>query len=206
MTTSLTAQNVKDISGLYGECEIGFFACTQMYLKPNGIFNYFIFYDVGGGTVLEGQWQYKFDTIYLNTFKQPKQQKTFIINSETSNLDSLRIHVYDYDSLGMGFAEILINNNILVKCDQDGFAKISSLPVNNIVVHFITESFTFNIKDIYAKDISLFIPFQGSSIPEYLINEKWLYKKNKLLPFLRFEKKYDKKYSLPRTELINKRF
>ena len=115
-SSSLLAQNNKDISGLYGECEIGFLSCEQMYLSPNGTFSYFLCYDVGGGYVSEGHWQYKFDTLYLNTYKQPKQQKSYIVNSVSNNPDSILIHVYDYDSTNMSFAQIVINNTIHLTC------------------------------------------------------------------------------------------
>lgn len=206
ITTTLTAQHQSEISGLYGECEIGFFTCLQMELKPNGTFDYFIFYDVGGGSVLEGQWQFKNDTIYLNTFKQPKQQKSIIIDTQSDNKNFINIRVYDYDSLKMGFAEIIINNKIQMYCDKNGLITVPDMPIESITVKFSTESTTFNLNGEKGNNISLFIPILDGAIPSYLSNEKWLYKKNKLIPYLRSNKNYNKKYALKKTELNNKRF
>jgi hypothetical protein len=205
-SSSLFGQTIKDISGLYGECAIGFFACEQMYLKPDGTFSYFLFYDVGGGNVSEGKWQYKYDTLYLTTFKKPKQPNPYIINTEFKNSDSLQIHVYDYDSTKLGFAHIVINDTIRQNCDENGCAKIPNMPIYRILVNYISESYTYNLKDINVKDVSLFIPFAHSTQSDYFIDEKWLYKKNKLIRYNRIKQKYDIKYPLPKTDLSNKRF
>ena len=65
-------QTRKDITGFYGECTPGFFACTQIELKKDSTFEYGIFYDVGGWVSWTGKWTMKRDTLVLNSFRQPK--------------------------------------------------------------------------------------------------------------------------------------
>jgi len=72
-------QSRKDITGLYGECSNGFFACEQIELKKDSTFEYGIFYDVGGWVIWEGNWTLKHDTLILNSFRQPKDSLDYSI-------------------------------------------------------------------------------------------------------------------------------
>lgn len=65
-------QSCSTVDKLYGRCENGYYSCTQILLKKDSTFEYFIFYDVGGGSVLKGNWLRNKDTIVLNTYKQPQ--------------------------------------------------------------------------------------------------------------------------------------
>ena len=66
--TLLSCKTQKDT--LYGKCWKHYYACTQILLKDNGEFEYFQFYDVGGSTIVKGQWQSVNDTVILNTYEQ----------------------------------------------------------------------------------------------------------------------------------------
>jgi hypothetical protein len=198
-------QKNNGFSGLYGECEIGFFACMQIDLDPNGSFEYFIFFDVGGGRVLKGNWNLKEDTLILNTFDQPKQLTPTIINDYDNKNDSITIRIFDQDSINLWLSQLVINN-LEYNCDTTGVAKIPKQIIDEITVHFLNQSYTIKINNKDFKDISIFVPLPISVPPAYLTNEKWLVKGKKLFPYFRFEKGYDKKCYLEKTEAINKRF
>ncbi len=63
-----TTGKIGDKTILYGECNEGYFACTQFELKEDMTFEYYMFYDVGGGIIKQGKWKYaNGDTLVLNT-------------------------------------------------------------------------------------------------------------------------------------------
>ena len=72
LSISSFGQTRKDITGLYGECSIGYFSCEQIELKKDSTFEYGIFYDVGGWVTWTGNWTMKHDTVTLNSYRQPK--------------------------------------------------------------------------------------------------------------------------------------
>ena len=75
----LSGQTRKDITGLYGQCSPGFFACTQIELKNDSTFEYGIFYDVGGWVTWTGKWTMRSDTLVLNSYRQPKDSIDYSI-------------------------------------------------------------------------------------------------------------------------------
>ena len=72
-------QTRKDITGLYGKCSDGFFACEQIELKKDSTFEYEIFFDVGGWVTWTGSWTMNHDTLILNSYKQPKDSLDYSI-------------------------------------------------------------------------------------------------------------------------------
>jgi hypothetical protein len=78
-SVSTFGQTGKDVTGLYGECSNGFFACEQIELKKDSTFEYGIFYDVGGWVNWTGKWTIKHDTLILNSFRQPKDSLDYSI-------------------------------------------------------------------------------------------------------------------------------
>jgi hypothetical protein len=200
-----SGQRNSEISGLYGECGIGFFSCTQIYLDTNGIFEYFIFNDVGGGKTVKGSWALKNDTLVLNTFNKPRQIDPVVLNSYEKENDSICIRVFDQDSTNLGLAQ-LIFNNLEFTCDVFGILKVPKQVIKQITVEYLTQSFKISFINTTFTDISIFVPFQNSTIPEYLVDEKWLVNRDKLIPYLRNEQGYDKKYFLRKINIDNKRF
>ncbi len=73
---------------LYGKCGKHYYACTQILLKDNGEFEYFQFYDVGGSTIVKGQWQSVNDTVVLNTYEQQNDRLDTVIESTIQNQKS----------------------------------------------------------------------------------------------------------------------
>ena len=81
--TLLSCKTQKDT--LYGKCGKHYYACTQILLKDNGEFEYFQFYDVGGSTIVKGQWQSVNDTVILNTYEQQHDRLDTVIESTIQN-------------------------------------------------------------------------------------------------------------------------
>ena len=84
--TLLSCRTQKDT--LYGKCGKNYYACKQILLKNNGEFEYFQFYDVGGSTVVKGQWQSINDTVVLNTYEQQNYRLDTVIELTTQNQKS----------------------------------------------------------------------------------------------------------------------
>ena len=102
---------VGDKTILYGDCSPGYFVCHQFELNKDKTFEFYIFYDVGGGHVLKGNWsRFKKDTIKLNTFQQPHIPRTYYtgkVDNEFS--DSIRIEIKDFE-IPLGYAYVEIND------------------------------------------------------------------------------------------------
>ncbi|WP_439185879.1 hypothetical protein [Carboxylicivirga taeanensis] len=75
---STFGQEKLKITGLYGKCQSGYFACEQLEIKSDSTFEYGIFYDVGGWKIWTGNWSLSNDTLILNTFKQPQTESDSI--------------------------------------------------------------------------------------------------------------------------------
>jgi hypothetical protein len=78
----------KDEDKLFGKCKTPLWGCTQLLLKSDKTFEYWIFEDVGGENLIKGTWEkYNGDTIKLNSYNQPEKDDVlaklnlkFIIN------------------------------------------------------------------------------------------------------------------------------
>ena len=69
------ATKVKD-SKLYGKCKIPMYGCTQLKHNKNKTFEFFIFEDVGGKNLTNGNWKiYNRDTLILNSYAQPSKDE-----------------------------------------------------------------------------------------------------------------------------------
>lgn len=103
--TILSCRSKKDV--LYGKCQKNYYACTQVLLKKNGEFEYFQFYDVGGSTVVKGQWQSRDDTVILNSYEQQEHRIDTVIESTTWNRNSRIEFAGDFHGyVGVGAAKI----------------------------------------------------------------------------------------------------
>jgi hypothetical protein len=200
-----SAQKSKDISGLYDNRKSILYECEQIYLNKNGNFEYYINSDLGGSNIFKGSWYFISDTLYLSTFNKPRQLYSFIINSHKENNDSILILVYKNDSIPLS-TSILVNNSFKKKSDINGKVYFSAQIIECVDLFFLNQSYHFEFKPVVDKDLTLFIPIIKSQVPEYLMNDKWLYKNKMLFPYGRADNKYDKKYSLKKMKLINKKF
>ena len=164
----------KSIIGLYGKCGKKYFACTQIELKSDKTFEYFIFMDVGGGTIVKGNWeQISSDSIKLNTFDQPKNPSTTFKGKINPDLtDTVKIKIHDFES-PLAAASIIINDQKSEgkAANMDGITKFKAQEIKTITYHYLGQKETieidnpnFNEIEITVKDLDL------NAVPRYLTN------------------------------------
>ncbi len=126
---STFGQEKLKITGLYGKCQSGYFACEQLEIKSDSTFEYGIFYDVGGWRIWTGYWDLSNDTLILNTFKQPQTESDSITislaNGYFFNTDFLtdlkmrwkgkRIYTWDSQNKEISRKRFLSKTNIKYK-------------------------------------------------------------------------------------------
>jgi hypothetical protein len=174
----------KSVVGLYGKCGKGYFTCSQIELKPDNTFEYFIFHDVGGGNVIKGTWKkISNDTIVINTYKQPEIPKTTYVGKINPNLiGKVKIRISDKKG-ALGFTDVFINDREQLKvANNNGIAEFEVESIKNIEYRFIShqekieiENPNYNEIDILIKDLDL------NAVPEFITNEKIVFKRNKII-------------------------
>ena len=202
--------------GLYGECEKKFYACTQLELKEDSTFTYYIFLDVGGLSIIKGTWKIFEDTLILNTFNQPdrfhkrsKIYKTkFIEKYDSTITKGSKIEVVDGDNLPFGYANILINDgSIKGITDTSGIYYSDNDNISLLQYQFLdlNEKFIIsNNKSNYFKIIARDIDF--NVIPSYLTDEKYILKNGKIYYRSKADGKFVTEYSLKKTNIKKLRF
>ncbi len=85
LSSFLSGQKVKDITGLYSKCPEGYFACEQIELKNDSTFEYGIFYDVGGWTSWSGTYKIDGNFIIINSYRQPQTESEKQMAKEAYN-------------------------------------------------------------------------------------------------------------------------
>jgi hypothetical protein len=111
------ASKVRD-SELYGKCETPMYGCTQLKLNTDKTFEYFVFEDVGGESLTKGTWKAHYgDTIILNSYKQPIEEK--IDTEETIFINSNREYIVNQ--------LIILKRNKVIYIPQNKNIKIFSL-------------------------------------------------------------------------------
>lgn len=182
------------VVGLYGKCEKHYFACSQIELKPDKTFEYFIFMDVGGASLTKGNWEkISNDTIVLNTFNQPKNPKTTYqgrINHEL--IDTIKIRISDKNG-PVEFAIVHINNTVKKKeTDSNGMVEFNSKSLQNIEYVFLSQKEKIPINNPKYNEIEILIrDLDINSFPDYLTDYKIVLKGKQLI--------FDSKYSLTKT-------
>lgn len=191
----------KSVVGLYGKCGKSYFACTQIELKTDNTFEYYIFYDVGGGSVLKGTWKrISNDTIVINTFKQPQFPKTTYIGKVNPNLKGkVKIRISDKDG-SLGASNVFINDRAQIKvADENGIAEFQVNSIKNIEYGFLSQSEKIEIDNPHYNEIEVLIKdLDLNAIPEFITNEKIIFKRNKII--------MDTTYVYKRTSLKNKQW
>ncbi|WP_298346999.1 hypothetical protein [uncultured Algibacter sp.] len=191
----------KSVVGLYGKCGKSYFACTQIELKSDNTFEYYIFYDVGGGSVLQGTWKrISSDTIVINTFKQPQFPKTTYIGKVNPNLKGkVKIRISDKDG-SLGASNVFINDRAQIKvADENGIAEFQVNSIKNIEYGFLSLSEKIEIDNPNYNEIEVLIKdLDLNAIPEFITNEKIIFKRNKII--------MDTTYVYKRTSLKNKQW
>nr|WP_299387537.1 hypothetical protein [Allomuricauda sp.] len=191
----------KSIVGLYGKCGKGYLACTQIEFKSDNTFEYFIFYDVGGGSVLKGNWKrISSDTVVINTFKQPEFPKTTYVGRINPNLKGIvKIRISDKNG-SLGGSNVLINDRELIKvAGENGIAEFDVDYIRNIEYGFLSQSEKIKIDNPNYNEIEILIKdLNLNVIPEFITNEKILVKRNKII--------MDSTYVYKRTSLKNRQW
>ena len=191
----------KSFVGLYGKCGKSYLACTQIELKADNTFEYFIFMDVGGANVLKGTWNnISNDTIVLNTYHQPEISKTTYkgkINPELKG--KVRIKISDKNGV-LGFANVEINDKELgIATNENGIAEFETESLENVHYNFLGHQETIKIDNSNYNDIEILIKdLDINAIPEFLTDYKIVIKGNKLI--------INTKYIFKKTNLMNKQW
>lgn len=194
----------KSIIGLYGECHKGYFACTQLELKSDSTFEYYIFFDVGGGTIKKGTWKVDKDTLILNTYNQPQIARGYkILDSENNN--TKEIHCFDRDSVPIFYGTIIINHSDTLVLDENGKALYNAEIENIQILGLMTQNNEFTVKSRNYSQIAFFVDNFLCHNPDYLTNEKLIIDGKEIKEYYYCHGRYADK-GLKRTNIKNKRF
>lgn len=193
----------KSLVGLYGECDKrGYFVCSRIELKSDSTFEYYIFFDVGGGHVLKGPWhKISNDTIVLNTYEQPQILKTTYKGKINPDLKGkVRVYIMHQDE-ELSFSIVSINDGEqTIISDLNGLAEFSSESVKNITYSYLGQEETIPIDNPNYNEVEISIKDYGMEgpTPIYLTNYKVVIGKKKL--FMDTNQEYKK------TPLKNKKW
>lgn len=189
----------KSIIGLYGSCPNNYYACSQIEIKANNTFEYFIFMDVGGVNILKGNWKkISNDSISLNTFEQPTIPKTLYTGIENeSSIKKIKIS----DKYGpIIFASVSINdNNNWKETDINGFVEFNESEINNIYLISLGVNEKILVENKNLDEIHVIVKdLQTGVIPEYLVDYKLKIKNDRIF--------ITEKNSLKKTKIENKQW
>lgn len=191
----------KSAIGLYGKCGKSYLACTQIELKADNTFEYFIYMDVGGGSVLKGTWKkVSNDTIILNTYKQPVNPKTTYVGKINPDLNGkLKVRISDNNG-SLGFSNVFINNRKQIKAsDSNGVAEFDVQFIKNVEYEYLGQQEIIEIDNPNYNEIEIIIKdLNVNAIPEFITDYKIVFKQNKII--------MDSSYVYKRTNLKNKQW
>ncbi len=173
----------KSLTGLYGKCGKKYLGFTQIELKSDKTFEYFIFMDVGGGTVVKGNWeQISADNIKLNTFEQPKNPSTTYKGKINPNrTDNVEITIRDLE-LPLAAAFIVINDqNERKSADVNGIAELETKDVKTITYHYIGQKETIEIDNPNSTKIEITVrDLDLNAVPRFLTDKIMIVDNRKL--------------------------
>lgn len=174
----------KSAIGLYGSCRENYLFCEQIELNPDSTFEYYIFMDVGGGSVIEGSWKRAGNnSIVLNSFERPINSITTYSGRIDENRNkSIKITIRDANS-PFTMAYVIINNGPSGKvADLNGVVEFEIEEVNSITYEFIGRNETIEIENPNYNDIDIIVrDFEYTAIPKFITNEVIHQKKGKLI-------------------------
>ncbi|MFD0990760.1 hypothetical protein ACFQ1R_11680 [Mariniflexile jejuense] len=191
----------KSVVGLYGKCGKNYFACTQIELKSDKTFEYFIFMDVGGGTVVKGNWEKtSTDSIKLNTFEQPKNPSTTYSGKiNPDQIDDVKITIRDLE-LPLAAAFIVINDQNEGKAaDVNGIVELETQKIKTITYHYLGQKETIEIDNPNYNEIEIIVrDLDLNAVPRFLTDKIMVLNKGKLF--------FNDGYSLKKTHLKNRQW
>lgn len=159
----------KSIVGLYGKCERGYLACTQIELKSDSTFTLLSYSDVGGASFYYGDWIHvSTDSIMLLPPKKSRTLFTEKINPELTG--KLKVTILDdgdeyHSQSAIENVLVIINEPPVGKVtDANGVVLFDNPQTQKIICRFLSiydETFDLSsseindvqiiIKDIYIK-------------------------------------------------------
>ena len=172
----------KSVVGLYGKCGKKYLACNQIELKADNTFEYFVFLDVGGGTVIKGNWeQISKDSIKLNTYDQPKQPTTtYIGKNNKNNNDKVKITIADLNFPLEG-ANIWVNDEQGKVADRNGEAEFNVSNVQKVRYQYLGKDETIKIDSPDYDEIEITISdLDLSAVPRFFTDKIMTIKNKKL--------------------------
>lgn len=174
----------KSVVGLYGKCEKNYLGCTQIELKPDNTFEYYIYMDVGGEAILKGTWIITgHNNIFLYTHNQPKNPKIKYSGITDNKInDKIIIKVSDSEGPLSGVSVSINNNKEWIYANENGIVEFPIQEINSISYFYFDQSETvkvehpdYNYFTVTTKDIDIHV------VPQYLTNEKLIHRKNHLI-------------------------
>jgi len=170
---------------LYGKCSNGYLACTQFKLLEDNTFEYYIFMDVGGGTVLKGKWEaLNGDTLILNTNNQPNVVKTYYnghLNAELK--DKVKIRIMDFEQ-PLAAAVLKVNDDEVKSADSNGAAYFNTTVIKKITYNYLGQSETIEIDNQDLNEIEITVKdLQLGAVPDYFANELVVAKKSEIIMY-----------------------
>ncbi|WP_405569027.1 hypothetical protein [Winogradskyella sp. Asnod2-B02-A] len=191
----------KSVIGLYGKCEKSYFACTQIELKSDKTFEYFIFMDVGGGNVVKGNWeQISTDSIKLNTFEQPKNPSTTYSGKiNPDRIENVKIKIRDLE-LPLAAAFIVANDQNSGKAaDVNGIAELETQEIKTITYHYLGQKETIEIDNPNYNEIEIIVrDLDLNAVPRFLTDKIMVLNNGKLF--------FNDGLSLKKTHLKNRQW
>ncbi|KAA5536354.1 hypothetical protein F0919_01415 [Taibaiella lutea] len=171
---------------LYGKCEKGYFVCSQLELRQNNEFEYYVFLDIGGGNTIKGTWKrLGGDTLMLNSYKQPNIPKTYFKAKKLQSYnDSVIIKIQNYfgpfsdeyvyiDDDKQG--QLTDNNGICIFKTKE----VQHVSFYSIIYSPIIEKITINHPG--ANYVEIFVKDPETIIPETMTDKLIVAKRNGIL-------------------------
>lgn len=189
---------------LYGKCNKTYFACTQIELKEDKTFEFYIFMDVGGESVLKGNWEFENgDTLKLNTFKQPKIKKTYFVGRRNENLGGkVKIKISDFDT-PLGMAYIKINNGEKSGyLDEGGIGYFDVKEIKSISYEYLLVKETVFVDKKDVNDIEIFVRDLDIGVTSHFLVDEIVVANAKKIIF--HPNTPEIKYSLKRSKISKK--
>jgi hypothetical protein len=186
--------------GLYGKCGSSYLSCTQIELKPDSTFEYFIFMDVGGTTIIKGNWEaVSKDSIRLNTFEQPKHPITTYKGQTNPKRPNIKIKVSCSESPLAGAYVLLNDQSEGIVLEQNGVGEFKAQKVKTITYSFLGQKETIFVENPDYNEIEIMVrDLDLNAVPRFLTEKIIFINKKKL--FL------NRSYSLKKTSLKNKQW
>ncbi len=205
----------KNLIGLYGECDNGYFVCKQIELNADSTFVYAQFFDVGGWQTFKGNWRENENgTIFLNLFDKYEYKANSTVEKYNPNQDFTEIKVQMIDS-PLGKAEIRINgDSTYILGEIFGEIQIPKTKVNFVEIMKISgwtdcglEQYYFKIQNPEANDITIISkPYNLYHRMNFLDNYEIKIGNGKLYYWHKTDGRFDKSTFLRKTKIENRKY